>query len=751
MPHILGPPPQLAYSAPYDGEVGGKTDSTRIQEDSLPRLGNCYTNDLRWNTCPDIEGIASPPSVGDKRPHSLFFNLTTDLVPAWPSLQFTCALPLGCAFRPFCDINVGDVACDEVQCASTGDPFRCLSCQAFVNPYFSWLDEGMKVRCNLCAKSQEVTGDYFSSINGHGVRYDAALKPELQFDVVDFVPPNDIVFSSEAPAMIFVIDCSYLASSSGFLESILRALQENINALPLETEIAFIIFNQAIHFVKFELSRNGSPSLITVADVDDPFVPDPLLCVSPHLLADQLVAVWDLIRKFSSTANPNRASSCGHSALIAATEILGDRNSPGTVVLFQASTSKIGRSCTDELSKYCKERNICIDLFACSDSVIGLNIDILSTVISELGGEQYFVNSSDLAYELTAWIKKPRFYNCLLRVRGSKSLVIDSVDFWARKGADSVAFPRLTPSSTIGTCFSITETVSPGESVYLQLACLYTRSDGTRLIRVINVKLTSSPQAVQVFKHAHLDTIGFFLIKQALAEHRLRPNKTSIKDILILKIVAMLHAYRVNCAVSSGSGQLILPDSLKVLPLMISGFLKQVGTRARPEKVSQDEHILAARRIEGWNVREAYFSCLTRILCVHPHAASELVPALRTKILPSRIYMVDLDKVVLFYVGREVSPAIVAEFFGLQVADWLKNVRRSPIIDVGSLGGALTEILNQTIRGRKSVRFTCILASSTIGEIKFSNLLIEDRLGNESGYIDWLCLLHRLIQDKIDY
>ena len=671
-------------------------------------------------------------------PH--FARLTTTCVPAWPSLQNTCALPLGCVFQPFSTVH-------EMNHSSNSEgPFRCSHCQSFVSPFFEWLEEGFKSRCNLCQRQSDVPNSFYGHINGFGTRNDKYERPELYSGTVDFIPPSDIVYSTGAPGMIFVIDCSYLSSTCGFLGAIVQVLRSQITTLPIETEVAFILFNEAIHFVKFELSRNGSPSLVSVADVDDPFIPDPSLCISPHLMFDQFTVFIDLIQKVASSANPNRPGSCPMAAVWSAVEVLAGREgaSGGTVVLFQASPSKLGKPCSSELTKLCLSSNICIDLFACSDNIISVQLDDLSTVISDLAGEQYFLSSADVVTTLTRYLGKPRFYNCVIRVRSSKSIFIDSIDFGKRKGTDSVSLLRMTSDSILGTSFSITESINPGESVYLQLACLYTRADGARLIRVVNIAMKSSPQAVQVFKHADLEAVGYFLGNQALVMEKKQKSK---KDFIADRLVAILHSYRVNCAVSSASGQLILPESLKVLPLMMLGFLKQIGVRERgaETRISADEYLFNHRRVRNWTVREASFACIVRILRVYPSSggALDLIPATRDKVKPSGIYFFDLDHVGLFYIGRDVDPGVVDSFFGPTVSTRLQDPRRAPVLELNSWPqGVATP--------RYPIQLKCVLGSSTIGETKISNLLIEDRIGSESGYVDWLCLIHRLIQDKID-
>ena len=44
-------------------------------------------------------------------------------------------------------------------------------------------------------------------------------------------------------------------------------------------------------------------------------------------------------------------------------------------------------------------------------------------------------------------------------------------------------------------------------------------------------------------------------------------------------VVNILHAYRINCASTSSYGQLILPESLKLLPLYSGSLLKQIAFR----------------------------------------------------------------------------------------------------------------------------------------------------------------------------
>jgi protein transport protein SEC24 len=59
-------------------------------------------------------------------------------------------------------------------------------------------------------------------------------------------------------------------------------------------------------------------------------------------------------------------------------------------------------------------------------------------------------------------------------------------------------------------------------------------------------------------------------------------NKSTqdLRDELADKCVKILTAYRKHCAVSSSPGQLILPDSFKLLPLFTLGMLKSTALKS---------------------------------------------------------------------------------------------------------------------------------------------------------------------------
>lgn len=128
--------------------------------------------------------------------------------------------------------------------------------------------------------------------------------------------------------------------------------------------------------------------------------------------------------------------------------------------------------------------------------------------------------------------------------------------------------------------------------MHIQLAILYTSLPSSqRTVRVHNIMLNTSTDPMTVFRHADVDCMVSYLCKMA-ADHALRhpfpaekpscanyvlggSRKTNnIRQRIIDICMDILLNYRQLCSPDSPKGQLILPESLKVLPLYTLCILK---------------------------------------------------------------------------------------------------------------------------------------------------------------------------------
>lgn len=128
------------------------------------------------------------------------------------------------------------------------------------------------------------------------------------------------------------------------------------------------------------------------------------------------------------------------------------------------------------------------------------------------------------------------------------------------------------------------------EKMHLQLAVLHTNAHCKKIVRVLNLTLTSSTDPSVLFRHSDLDCTVTAITK--MAAHRaltlplaIAPNvpisglaslsdTTSARDWVVAVAVEILKQYRIHCSPQSSRGLLILPEPLKLLPLYTLGLLK---------------------------------------------------------------------------------------------------------------------------------------------------------------------------------
>lgn len=105
------------------------------------------------------------------------------------------------------------------------------------------------------------------------------------------------------------------------------------------------------------------------------------------------------------------------------------------------------------------------------------------------------------------------------------------------------------------------------------LNATFTDDQGRRRIRVFNQKYQSTDTFPRLFKSIDGTAIAMSLARTAavqsdsLALPELRDNlQTAVEDLLT--------QYRAQCSASSSTGQLVLPENGKLLPLLLNALLK---------------------------------------------------------------------------------------------------------------------------------------------------------------------------------
>ena len=170
---------------------------------------------------------------------------------------------------------------------------------------------------------------------------------------------------------------------------------------------------------------------------------------------------------------------------------------------------------------------------------------------------------------------------CQAKVRCSRGLSVDSLYApWPHmQGLDRSTFavPRLSADANFMFSFKHDDRIET-KKAFLQLAILYTDAAGVRKIRVHTSSMSMGNSLSNMFRQTDVDVVTALLSRQAAT--RMLSGGTHPREFLANQVINVLHSYRANCASTTSAGQLILPESLKMLPLFTLSLLKMPAFRA---------------------------------------------------------------------------------------------------------------------------------------------------------------------------
>jgi protein transport protein SEC24 len=230
----------------------------------------------------------------------------------------------------------------------------------------------------------------------------------------------------------------------------------------------------------------------------------------------------------------------------------------------------------------------------------------------------------------------------------------------------------------------------------------------------------------------------------------------AVRSSLVDKCVEVLAAYRKHCASTTSPGQLILPESLKLLPIYVLALTKQ-------------------QLFKGYvDVQAAYM-----------HVFNEMPPALSTPLVYPRLYPLhklqgsesgqdDTGRTILptpqrliseyleadgsyliengsdmyLWLGRNTSPATSEMFAEVAAAANLRPgapaaSRIHPDTD------RVLRYVHAIRRQRCKGAVVRVVRSREALEGKLISWLVEDRAGESPSYVDFLVQVHKMIQGRL--
>ncbi|KAL0437431.1 UNVERIFIED_CONTAM: protein transport protein Sec24-like [Sesamum radiatum] len=770
--HVVAPPTATSAGLAEDfsslslGSVPGSFNAG-IDTAALPR---------------PLDGDVEPKSLAEMYPmncSSRSLRLTTSGIPSSMSLALRWHLPLGAIVCPLAEPPTGEEV-PIVNFVTTGI-IRCKRCRTYVNPFVSFTDNGRKWKCNICSVLNDVPGDYFAHVDASGRRVDLDQRPELTQGTIEFIAPAEYMVRPPMPPLyFFLIDVSISAVKSGMIEVMAQTIKSCLDSLPgyPRTQIGFITYDSTIHFYNMK------------ANLDDVFIPLPDdLLVNLSESRNVVDAFLDSLPSMFQD-NTNVESALG-SALKAAFTVM--RQLGGKLLIFQNTLPSLGvgrlRLRGDDIRVYGTDKEpalrapedpfykqmaadltkyqIAVNIYAFSDKYT--DIASLGTLAKYTGGQVYYypsfqasIHKDKLRHELTRDLTRETAWEAVMRIRCSKGVRFTSYhgNFMLRS-TDLLALPAVDCDKAYAAQLSLEETLLTMQTVYFQVALLYTSSSGERRIRVHTAAAPVVADLGEMYRLADTGAI-ISLFSRLAIEKSLSHKLEDARNAVQLRIVKALREYRNLYAVQHRlSGKMIYPESLKFLPLYGLALCKSIPLRGGYADAQIDERCAAGYTMMALPVKKLLKLLYPNLVRVDNSVVNLSPQTDESDIIRKRLpltadtldtrglYILDDGFRFIIWLGRSISPDIVRNLVGEDFTGDYSKVSLSA--QDNEISRKLMKILNKFRESDPSYYQLCHFVRQAEqpreGFFLLGNL-VDDQNGGASSYSDWILQLHRQVQQN---
>ncbi|KAL3827996.1 hypothetical protein ACJIZ3_016798 [Penstemon smallii] len=777
--HGVAPPIATSQSLAEDfsslsvGSVPGSFD-TGLDAASLPR---------------PLDGDVEPKSLAEMYPmncSSRFLRLTTSAIPSSQSLASRWHLHLGAVVCPLAESPAGEEV--PIVNFSTTGIVRCRRCRTYVNPYVTFTDNGRKWKCNICSSLNDVPSDYFAPVDASGRRVDLDQRPELTKGSVDFIAPAEYMVRPPMPPLFFfLIDVSISAVKSGMLEVMAQTIKSCLDSLTPRTQIGFITYDSTIHFYNMKSSLM-QPQMMVVSDLDAIFLPLPDdLLVNLSESRNVVDAFLDSLPSMFQE-NMNVESAFGP-ALQAAFMVMSQLG--GKLLIFQNTLPSLGvgrlRLRGDDIRLYGTDKEhtirvpedpfykrmaadftkyqMAVNVYAFSDKYT--DIASLGTLAKYTGGQVYYypsfhsgIHKDKFRHELARDLTRETAWESVMRIRCGKGVRFTSYhgNFMLRS-TDLLALPAVDCDKAYAAQLSLEETLLTTQTVYFQVALLYTSSSGERRIRVHTAAAPVVANLGEMYRLADTGAI-ISLFSRLAIEKTLSYKLEDARSAVQLRIVKALREYRNLYSVQHRlSGRMIYPESLKFLPLYGLALCKSIPLRGGYADAQLDERCAAGYTMMALPVKKLLkllYPSLVRVddslvnnslQTDHFDGIAKRLPLTAESLDTRGLYVFDDGFRFVIWFGRSISPDIARNLLGEDFAADYSKVSLAE--GENEMSGKLMKMINKFRETDPSYFQLCHVVRQgeqpREGFFLLTNL-VEDQTGGANGYADWILQLSRQAQ-----
>ncbi|NXI37095.1 SC24D protein, partial [Galbula dea] len=761
-----------------------------IENDKASRGGQIYATNTRGQVPPLVTTDCVIQDQGHASPR--YIRCTTYCFPSSSEMAKQARIPLAAVIQPFAIVPPNETPLYTVNHGETG-PIRCNRCKAYMCPFMQFIEGGRRYQCGFCNCINDVPPFFFQHLDHIGQRVDHYERPELSLGSYEYVATLDYCRNNKPPnppAYIFMIDVSYRNINSGLVKLICDELKTLLDKLPREEEeessairVGFVTYNKVLHFFNVKSSL-AQPQMMVVSDVGEVFVPllDGFL-VNFQESRSVVINLLDQIPEMFADTNENetvfapviqagmealKAAECAgklfifHSSLPTA-EAPGklrnrdDKkllNTDKEKTLFQPQVNTY-----EALARDCVGNGCCVNLFLFPNQYVDVASMGLVTMYS--GGTLYKYNNFQLdadsrqfLSDLRKDIEKKTGFDAIMRVRTSTGF--RATDFFGAiymNNTTDVEMAAVDCDKAVTVEFKHDDKLNEDSGALIQCAVLYTSVSGQRRLRIHNIGLNCSSQLADVYKTCETDALINFFAKSAFKAILSQPLKT-VRDILVNQTAHMLACYRKNCASPMAVSQLILPETMKVLPVYMNCLLKSCVLVGRPE-IPTDERAYHRHLVMSMGVADTQLFFYPQLLPIHNlNLKSDTVPAAvrcsQERLSEGGAFLLANGLSMFLWLGVSTPPELIQALFNVPSFAHI-NMEATLLPDLDNpFSKKLKSILEHLQRQKPYTMKLMIVKQREQPEMLFRQFLVEDKsIYGGASYVDFLFCIHKEIRQLL--
>ena len=444
-----------------------------------------------------------------------------------------------------------------------------------------------------------------------------------------------------------------------------------------------------------------------------------------------------------------------------------------------------------EIGQKAAKNKIVIDQFIFLSELYDISTFSIASTLSggdiffyqDVGGEvpQYLYEK--LYFDITRVLTRPNYYNCKFMLRYSKGIdCYEILGPFTKKLGDAFELGGCDPDYCFYYNFRLNQQFKKDEILHIQLAALYEDNYSDIYIRVFNYSFEVIEELPNLFGLLDMNSIMKSLVYKSISLIY-NTNFQDIKKFLEDKIINTFKFYRINVKKKASASQLIIPLGIQYIPSYINSFFKLniFSDNAKSNKINQILYIankllrepinrtikfLYPKFYRIDNIKKGQYDINNEENRIYNIGLLNEKYNIINKPLLLRLskYEIDFDSAYLIddgiyiniFIFNQINSNFYQDLFNIGNFYDLKNKGINELNQENQteLNQRILNIISQ-LRNENDDYIQPIriffFEENDISNFILNQLLKEDELNGYSNYTEYLCTIHKKIQENFIY